>query len=544
MTPSLLRTLVLPPRYSETLGLRHWRMIARLHLGFLGVAVVLDIVIWFVLKDHPNLSRPALRNFMLINLPTMGVGGILWAALLLTPRAPRTLFAMLGAVIVAGTVLVWVQLTGSVTSYFMLTSFLVIFIYRLYIGYWVSLVFLLASALGHAALVVMEHLGWLTPESLFLSGTSPVYGVPAYRWLALASISWIYVLAFLAGNLVVNKLRAKDEAIAEIRAEAARVAEDVQHGRLTGTVLDDQYALGELLGRGGVGEVYAAERLHQEQRVAVKVLHAHLLINDTALQRFHREAELTRRLPAAHTAPILEVGHDPHLDLHYLVMEYLQGEDLGAYLRRRGLLALEELSPILRSVATILDQAHTLGVVHRDLKPQNIFLARAPKGTQAPPDVRLLDFGLGKATQDEQSTLTQDGAVLGTIAYMAPEQALGRPEAVGAAADRFALAGVAYRALTGRPPFQAGELISAIREILHVDPPPVSSFRPELHPHVDAVLALGLAKDPELRPATGAQLVDLLERAAQGRLDTETLERAGRLRSSAGEAATVMDGSA
>lgn len=535
----MVRSLVLPPRYAEELSPRHFRSLAWIHVMFTLLAIALDTAIYLALRGQPRVADESLLAFYLINVPAISAIGLLYASVLVSARARRPAVAVVAAVPLAGTILVWVQLTGSVTSYFMLALVLVILLYRLYVGYAIAAVFTGVTVAGHLLLVVLEQLGALRPESLFTGAPSQVYEVPAYQWLAITSITWVYLLAFLGANLVVNRLRQKDEAIAEIRAEMSRVARGVRHGRLTGSVLAEEYALGELLGRGGAGEVYAAQRLSDDQRLAVKVLHGHLLTSDTALRRFQREARLAQRLPPGTTAAVFDIGHDPDVDLHYLAMERLQGEDLAAYLRRRGLLGLPELLPIARRVAAALDAGHALGVLHRDLKPQNIFLLHRQGESHAPPAVRLLDFGMGKALGDGETTLTQDGAVLGTIAYMAPEQALGTPDAVGPAADRFSLAGVLYRCLTGRPPFQSGELVSAIHEILHVEPLPVSAFRQDLHPDVDAVLVLGLAKDPDLRPESAEALVSLLADAAEGRLSPEIRRRARELGATLEEGATL-----
>ena len=138
-------------------------------------------------------------------------------------------------------------------------------------------------------------------------------------------------------------------------AEAARAAERLAHGRLTGSVLAGEYALGELLGRGGMGEIYAARRISDEEPRAVKVLHGRLVDDKEHLERFRREGGLAARLPVEHTARVHEVGHDDERDLHFIAMDYLRGEDMGAYLRRRGPLPLAELIPLARRIAVALE---------------------------------------------------------------------------------------------------------------------------------------------------------------------------------------------
>lgn len=558
---STLRSILLPPRFREELRPAEWRMVAVVHALAGGAAILLDIGILVALRGRPGISQEALRIFGWINLPVIVGLVIHQAALFHSPRLQRPGFmlpALLGVVL---TMMVWIQLTGSVTSYFILSGLVLIVLYRLFLDYWAGLVVTLAFLVMNGALVGLELGGVLRPMSLFLGHPGAAYAERGYHVIAICSISCLYAVAFFGGNIAVNKLREKDRAIAEARARAANLAAEVCQGRLTGRVIAGRYALGELLGRGGMGEVYAAERMVDEAQVAVKVLHGHLVSSETALERFRREAALAERIPARHRAAVLDIGRDEEEDLHYLVLERLHGEDLGAALRRRGPLGLPVLLPILRATAEALDAAHVVSVVHRDLKPQNIFLLRTSPGrpgkasrgaaaegtlpdelpstdTPASAQVRLLDFGMSKALGETDATLTQAGAVVGTLAYMAPEQALGSAD-VGPAADRFALAAVAYRALTGRPPFQAGELLSAIQEVVNVDPPPVTRYRPELHRDVDAVLVLGLAKRPADRYGTAAAFVEDLALAGAGQLGEGPRRRAQELSSSVTEAATV-----
>lgn len=559
MISGSLRSILLPPRFREELRPAQWRMMASAHLLIGLVAILLDFGILLGLRGRSGISQEALAAFGWINLPALAALMIHQAALFRSPRLQRRGVMIPALLAVVVTMLVWIQLTGSVTSYFILCGLILILIYRLFFDYWAGFVVTMAFVALHIAIVALEVGGVLRPVSLFLGPPGPAYAERVYHVIAIISISWIYLLAFIGANIAVNKLREKDRAIAEARAQAANLAAGVSQGRLTGKVIAGKYSLGELLGRGGMGEVYAARRITDEVEVAVKVLHGHLLQSETALERFRREAAFTERIPARHRAQVLEVGSDEEEDLQFLVLERLHGEDLGATLRRLGPLEPPVLLPVLRATAEALDAAHAAGVVHRDLKPQNIFLLRGSPPrvgrkaqAQAPTlpgdrelplseeeaQVRLLDFGMSKALGHADATLTQAGAVLGTLAYMAPEQAVGSAD-VGPAADRYALAGVAYRALTGRPPIQAGEIVSAIQEVLHVEPPPVTRFRPELHRDVDAVLVLGLAKQPEDRYDTGAAFVRDLALAAAGRLGEEARKRAQELASSLTEGATV-----
>jgi len=397
-----------------------------------------------------------------------------------------------------------------------------------------------ALLLFHSGAVALEAAGVLRPEALFIGEPSRVYLIEWYRWAAMVSIAATYGLVFVVGNTSINKLREKDHVLAEVRREVDHLAEEVKHGRLTGTLLDDEYALGELLGRGGMGEIYAARRISDEGTVAVKVLHGHLVQDETMIERFRRESELAGRVPQQHTARILGFGRDPKVHVQYIAMEYLRGEDFGAHLRRRGALPMDELLPLARSIATALDAAHAVGVTHRDLKPQNVFLVQRGRGSGTGGlQVRLLDFGMSKLADGHDQTLTQVNAVIGTIGYMAPEQALGHIHEIGPAVDIFAFAAVLYRALTGRLPFEAGDVLSAIREVAHVHPPPPSSLQPALHRDVDAVIAIGLAKAIDDRYASASAMIDDLEDAAAGRLADTVRDRAHSIHSGVGNVATL-----
>ncbi|HEX9102258.1 MAG TPA: serine/threonine-protein kinase, partial [Polyangia bacterium] len=209
--------------------------------------------------------------------------------------------------------------------------------------------------------------------------------------------------------------------------------------------------------------------------------------------------------------------------------ELLRGEDLGALLRRRGRISLGELLPIVDRLAEALTAAHALGVVHRDLKPGNVFLVE----NDAAGPVRLLDFGISRmAESPSQVALTQTSMVLGTPGYLAPEQVAPRFGDVGPATDLFALGALAFRALTGENAFVANNAAQAAYAALNVQPPPPSQLRPDLPADVDAVIALALAKRLEDRYADAAAFARDLRAASAGALDRDVRTRARRARSS------------
>ena len=241
------------------------------------------------------------------------------------------------------------------------------------------------------------------------------------------------------------------------------------------------------------------------------------------LERFRREASIARQLPAAHVAQVLDFGHDAAAGHHYLVMELLRGEDLAVMLRRRKRLPAGELLPIVDQLAACLEHAHAVGVVHRDLKPQNVFLLAGPDG----PQVKLLDFGVARLIQG--SELTQSAMVVGSPGYLAPEQAASDLGEVGPRTDVFALGAIVYRAVTGASAFPARHPAAAVYEAVHVDPIAPSRLDPGLPVDVDLVLALALAKAPGERYATPSELGRDLRAAFAGDLAPAIRERAGRI---------------
>jgi hypothetical protein len=288
---------------------------------------------------------------------------------------------------------------------------------------------------------------------------------------------------------------------AEVLLDEARGA--LREGALTGTTLSG-WRLGGILGRGATGVVYACQQGEREGA-------AKMLSSDDQRDLFAREAEVIGRLRSPHIVRILEVlgGERPGI-----IMERLHGEDLGQRLRHRSSLPVEEVGSLVRQVASALEVARRGGVVHRDIKPSNLFLS---EGTW-----KVLDFGISKY-EGYDATLTQ-GLLMGTPGYMAPEQT--RMDPVSHSTDVFALAAVAYRALTGVPAFRGRDRAWMLQVLYDMPRRPGEWTR--LPAQIDSVLALGLAKRPEDRP-TAEEFASLFERALKGDLGPPTLTRAARL---------------
>ena len=221
---------------------------------------------------------------------------------------------------------------------------------------------------------------------------------------------------------------------------------------LVGVVLEGAYRITRLLGEGGMGAVYEGVQLRLNKRVAIKLMARDLASNREALARFHREAEITSHLGHPHLVTVFDFGQAESGE-PYLVMEYLEGEDLDHRLRRVGRLPIETTVHVIRQVASALNAAHDQGVVHRDLKPGNVFLVQIPG---EPDFVKVLDFGISKM-KAARTQLTSASAVMGTPNYMSPEQATGMIDDIDHRADQWALACIAWEMLLGRCPFVADE---------------------------------------------------------------------------------------
>jgi hypothetical protein len=291
----------------------------------------------------------------------------------------------------------------------------------------------------------------------------------------------------------------------------------------SGDVIDGKYRLLRRLGKGGMGQVYEAERAADGTRVALKILHPHLAELKEPLARFRREIEIAQRLPADRIARVLDFGTAGR-GIEYIAMELLRGEDLAARLHRVKRLGLNETLALSTQLADTLDAAAENGIVHRDVKPRNVFLVERGDGQL---EARLLDFGISRLQDGALgSGVTHSAAILGTPGYLAPEQVASTFGTVGPHTDVFALGCVVYRALSGQNAFPARDPASAVYEVLNHDPPPIRELSPELPQAVEWVLALALAKHPSDRYARAGELARDLKAAAAGTLPSSVSERA------------------
>ncbi|HXL82359.1 MAG TPA: serine/threonine-protein kinase [Pyrinomonadaceae bacterium] len=289
---------------------------------------------------------------------------------------------------------------------------------------------------------------------------------------------------------------------------------------IVGTVLDGQYKIETLLGKGGMGAVYLARHILLGDRVAIKILPQEVRTNAEWLRRFRREGQAARRFRHANAVTVydLRTAADGNI---YMVMEYVEGHTLDAEIKQRGKFTAAESFEILEPIMSVLNTAHAMGVVHRDLKPENIMIGKATTGGE--PTIKLLDLGIAKMREiagvesSGTTELTMAGQVLGTPYYMSPEQwgELSRDGnlEIDGRADIYSLGLVIYEMITGRRAYSAATLHELRRDHVSVTPPPLVEKAPGVpRPFSDAI-ARAIAKDRVDRPATSGELANELREA-------------------------------
>jgi serine/threonine protein kinase len=282
---------------------------------------------------------------------------------------------------------------------------------------------------------------------------------------------------------------------------------------IVGTVLDGQYKIESLLGKGGMGAVYLARHILLGDRVAIKILPPEVRGNAEWLRRFRREGQAARRFRHANAVTVydLRTASDGTI---YMVMEYVEGHTLDAELKKRGRFTPGEAFEILEPIMSVLNTAHAMGVVHRDLKPENIMIGKAQTDGETP--IKLLDLGIAKMREiagvesSGTTELTMAGQVLGTPYYMSPEQwgelsRDGNPEIDGRT-DIYSLGLVAYQMISGQRPYSAATLHELRREHLAVTPPPLIEKIPEVPRAFSEAIDRAISKDRADRQATAGEL--------------------------------------
>jgi serine/threonine-protein kinase len=268
-------------------------------------------------------------------------------------------------------------------------------------------------------------------------------------------------------------------------------------------VIDGKYRIVRLIGEGGMGAVYEGLHALIHRRVAIKVLHASIVERAEAALRFEREAQAAGRIGSPHIVEVLDLGSLPS-GARYMVMEFLEGESLGARLETLKVLSPGDLFPLAAQLLDGLIAAHGAGIVHRDLKPDNVFLHKRVNGDF----VKLLDFGIskfGQLSEDSGLSMTRTGAVMGTPFYMAPEQARGSKQ-VDHRADLYAVGVILYECLTGQVPFRASSFNELMFKIALEDPRPIRALAPNVDEALADIVSRAMSREPAHRYGSAIEL--------------------------------------
>ncbi len=307
---------------------------------------------------------------------------------------------------------------------------------------------------------------------------------------------------------------------ADAPAGAVRPSFASDPSTIVGKVVDGMYYVKGVVGRGGMATVYDAEQIAMERPVALKVLTLDRRGSEEAHKRLLREARAAAAILHPNVCQVYDFGTLPD-GSPYIAMERLYGEPLSARLEREGALSFVDAIDVVMQILAGLSAAHKRGIVHRDVKPDNVFLLRREGRT---PIVKLLDFGVATSVRappaseggagegpEDTTELTRSGIVMGTPFYMAPEQALGERHLDGRV-DLFAVGAILYECVTGQRPFAAASHQALLSAILSEHPTPVASLRPEAPPQLDRVLDKAMAKAREDRYANASELIGDLAR--------------------------------
>jgi hypothetical protein len=378
---------------------------------------------------------------------------------------------------------------------------------------------------------MLVSLGYVADRSLL-----PITGLPVAARVGLVVLTAsLFVVASLQARTsrvaMESALEEVQRVTLEMRQRESQLAEARHHldvafgawrdrGRYTG-MWAGRFVLDEIVGRGAIGEVYAAADPRTGELAAVKLMRADVAGDARLVQRFLREARIAATLRSPYLVALRDAGQMDD-GSPFIAMELLHGSDLGARLRREDRLAIDDVLGMAHDIGAALDVAHRAGVIHRDLKPQNVFHTRGADGSAG--CWKVLDFGVC-ALRSSNGTLTNRD-MIGTPHYMSPEQVLGYRS--DHRADVFAMGVLLYRVLTGQLPF-SGDAATALYAVVYESPPRPSLIAPRVSLDVERVLALALAKSADHRIASATELADALRRAVAGALPRELRQRADAL---------------
>ena len=272
---------------------------------------------------------------------------------------------------------------------------------------------------------------------------------------------------------------------------------------MIGTILNGRYEIEELIGTGGMADVYRATDNLLGRTVAVKILHPQYAKDPVFIQRFRQEAQAAGNLSQPNVVNVYDWGVEG--EVYYLVMEYVEGQDLKDIILQGGPLLPERAVEIALAICAALEAAHAQGIVHRDIKPQNIFVTNDGR-------IKVMDFGIARSAGG--TAMTQTGTIMGTAQYISPEQAQGRT--ADPRSDLYSLGVVIYEMLTGKVPFDGENPVSIAYKHVREDPLPPSMVNPDISPELEAVVMKALAKNPENRYQSTVEMRADLERCLEG----------------------------
>jgi tRNA A-37 threonylcarbamoyl transferase component Bud32 len=401
---------------------------------------------------------------------------------------------------------------GTANSFMLAVAALWAVTYRVTLDSRAGLIAVCGMLIGQWCMVSAEVMDLIPMQPITLDPPRGYERMAARQFTALLNSSVMLICTYVLAHWTKLRLLDRERTTRVLRrALAQRFPGEI--GPETGRVLQGVFAVGALLGRGGMGEVYEATDTRNDEQVALKMLHPHLAQQSRSLRRFRREAAILASLGSPHIVQLRSVEEDEGRP--FIVLELLRGETLDQRLKRTGPLRFESVIRLAEQLADALSAAHAHGVIHRDLNPANVFLCGDPAQFVA----KVFDFGVSKLN-DGQTQLTVDGGLLGTPAFMAPEQAMGRSEQIGPSTDVYSMALVLYVALTGREPFPDMPLHELLMKISSSSPRAPSSIRVGVNGSVDAAFARATAHDPSQRFASANEFARALGQA----LDRQTLD--------------------